>query len=104
MNTVMVTRFFSAPPARCRVLLEDRPRLRLEVARDVGAVLVGQRGLSGEIDRAAAFRDDRGREGARLLHLGLFKVLGGIGARQAEHGGGQRDDEALHRGSSGVLQ
>ena len=81
--------------------LEDRARLGLEIARDIGAALVGQRGLARQVDGPAALADHRGREGARLLHIGLVEVFGGAGMPGSNKDGRDRKGDLSHLGLSG---
>ena len=63
-------------PQRLIDQCEDRPRLRLEVRRNIVAGLVLKRGLPGEPDGLAALRDHRGRIAPRFLAIGLIEIFG----------------------------
>src|SRR6266851_2999946 len=66
-------------------LREHLFHLRLEIVRDIAALVVARRGLSRDPDDFAAVRDDAGRERPRQLKRSFLHVFGG------GRGNGQRD-------------
>jgi hypothetical protein len=94
MNTVMVTRIGNAAARLVEGLIDQPeyfPGLALEVAAQVAALAVLERGLAGEPDDASALGDDARREGALLLSFVLFHVVGrhGMGGKAGGEGGRQ---------------
>src|SRR5712691_7631979 len=79
-------------------LREHLLHLRLEIVRDIAAVVVARRGLSRDPDAFPAVCDDAGRERPRQLKRSFLHVFGGGRGKGPRDGGGEQSfpDREVH--------
>src|SRR6267143_714507 len=79
-------------------LREHLLHLRLEIVRDIAAVVVARRGLSRDPDDPPAFGDDARRERPRQLEQGFLHVFRRRGGDRQRNSGGKKNlrEHAVH--------